>query len=191
MAGVLAPLLAYGATMHVNFTLMHGYIPSTPAVDMAQAFHPSLPGAIDACAAIAACAAVTFRPEDEHSAGSVHTGAWYSYKRYPPSGAALPSVWPPEAKSLHSRCWAHEPSKRPEFSEVATELAAWRTDGAQNVLKGVVKGSKKGLLEVFGFGNAMLHTSFSDTTEQRASKRMSGSRASSFGDGTQRRFSIA
>ena len=94
MAGVLAPLLAYGATMHVNFTLMHGYIPSTPAVDMAQAFHPSLPGAIDACAAIAACAAVTFRPEDEHSAGSVHTGAWYSYKRYPPSGAALPSVWP-------------------------------------------------------------------------------------------------
>ena len=104
---------------------------------------------------------------------------------------ALPSVWPPEAKSLHSRCWAHEPSKRPEFSEVATELAAWRTDGAQNVLKGVVKGSKKGLLEVFGFGNAMLHTSFSDTTEQRASKRMSGSRASSFGDGTQRRFSIA
>lgn len=96
---------------------------------------------------------------------------------------AMPAVWPEEAKSLHARCWAHEPAKRPGFKEISTELASWRNDYALTVLKGIVKGSKRGLLERVGFSNAMLNTSFSDSAASAASKRSgggSGSKGASF-----------
>jgi hypothetical protein len=75
---------------------------------------------------------------------------------------ALPDVWPDEAKSLCERAWAHDPEARPEFRDIAVELMSWRNDKESTVLKGIAKGSKRGVLERLSSVNAMLKTTFAD-----------------------------
>lgn len=95
-----------GVSALVNFTLAHGFVPSTPAVDMAQVLHRSLQSALDDCAAVPPCAAVSFRVGDAQDAKPGAEARWYAFKRYPPGGAALPSVWPDAAWTTYVRTGA-------------------------------------------------------------------------------------
>jgi hypothetical protein len=85
---------------------------------------------------------------------------------------SLPAMWPAECKSLCERCWNNSPDARPEFKDIRDELAAWRNDPTLAMLKEIVKGSTKGLLEIVGFDKKMLRTAFSDA----AAKASNGSR---------------
>jgi hypothetical protein len=106
-------------SLAVNFTLAHGYLPSTPLIDMGQVYHRSLQSALDDCAAIGPCAALTFRADEPAGRAEGGEGVWYSIKRYPPGGAPLPTVWPheswrtyvrvgPPPVSVPRQCDAHE-----------------------------------------------------------------------------------
>ncbi|KAJ1626864.1 hypothetical protein T492DRAFT_877774, partial [Pavlovales sp. CCMP2436] len=100
----------------VNFSLTHGYLASTPLFDMSQ-------NALDDCAAIGPCAAVSFFVGEsagrEGQRADEPEGKWFSFKRYPPGGASLPTVWPheswrtyvrvgPPPISIQRSCDAHE-----------------------------------------------------------------------------------
>mmetsp|Transcript_23105 Transcript_23105/g.54761 ORF Transcript_23105/g.54761 Transcript_23105/m.54761 type:complete len:555 (-) Transcript_23105:158-1822(-) len=112
----------------VNFSLTHGYLASTPLFDMSQVYHQgtpatSLQNALDDCAAIGPCAAVSFFVGEsagrEGQRADEPEGKWFSFKRYPPGGASLPTVWPheswrtyvrvgPPPISIQRSCDAHE-----------------------------------------------------------------------------------
>jgi len=92
----------------------------------------------------------------------------------------LPAVWPAECRSLIERSWQDSPDARPEFKDIATELAKWRNDPQLAVLREIVKGSAKGLLESYGFHKKMLRTAFSDAAAGTTGADRHGRRRSLF-----------
>jgi len=63
----------------------------------------------------------------------------------------IPAPWPAEARELLIKAWHHDPNVRPEFSTIAPELGKWRNDTDCRVLKGLAKGSKRGIFERIGY----------------------------------------
>jgi hypothetical protein len=119
--------MAAGAANFPTFVLHHGYVPSTPVVDMAQVFHLTLQSALDSCAAIAPCAAVSFPFAGtlDPTAAEPVEARWYAYKRFPPGGAALPAIWPDPAWRTYLRIGA------PPSPSVRQDCAAHECGGAQ------------------------------------------------------------
>lgn len=82
-----------------GFSLHHGFVHSSPALDMGQVYQRSVQGAIDDCAALVPCAAISFRvgADSEGAKEDQAEGTWFHFKRYPAVGDLPPRVWPDPA----------------------------------------------------------------------------------------------